>query len=278
VTLQAITRDDVFAWHKANYTSSTTIALFVGDIKLEDAVALAGRTLGKWQSGSPPDRQVSAEPQHPTGPRVILVDRPSSSQSAIYLGGVGIGGGDPSMIPMTALQHVLGGGFNSRTNMNLREQHGYTYGAFTDFTTLRGTGWLANRLERAHRRDRAGPLRGAQGVQADRPGGHPAGRVVRGGEQPGRELPEQRADRAGARRARAAPAAVPAAPRLLRDLSGEAGRGSRPGRRSRWDGASWPVETPTLVAVGDLSQIEQPIRALGLGTVEVWDREGTKLK
>jgi zinc protease len=39
-----------------------------------------------------------------------------------------------------------------------------------------------------------------------------------------------------------------------------------------------PVQTPTLVAVGDLAQIEQPIRALNLGTVEVWDREGMKLR
>ena len=39
-----------------------------------------------------------------------------------------------------------------------------------------------------------------------------------------------------------------------------------------------PIDAPTLVAVGDLSQIEQPIRALNLGTVEVWDREGNKLR
>ena len=39
-----------------------------------------------------------------------------------------------------------------------------------------------------------------------------------------------------------------------------------------------PVHAPTMVAVGDLAQIEQPVRALGLGAVEVWDREGNRVR
>jgi zinc protease len=75
-----------------------------------------------------------------TGTRVILVDRPGSVQSAIRVGQVGIGADDPDFLRLTALSQVLGGAFNSRINQNLRERHGWTYGAFTNFNALRGTG------------------------------------------------------------------------------------------------------------------------------------------
>jgi zinc protease len=267
----------VAAWHKANFTSSTTIALFVGDIKLEDAVALAGRTLGKWQAGSPPSRQVSAEPQHPTGPRVILVDRPNSSQTAIYLGGTGIGGGDASMIPMTALQHVLGGGFNSRVNMNLREAHGYTYGAFTDFTTLRGAGWLA--ITSSVRTDATADALSEALKEYKRIVDEdiPASEWAAGVNNLVASFPSS---------VQTVQALADRVQRLLLyglplDYYGtyrEKLAAVTPRQAQQVGRRLMPIAAPTIVAVGDLSQIESSIRALNLGTVEVWDREGNKLR
>lgn len=276
-TLASLTRDDVAAWHKANYTSSTTIALFVGDITLNDAVALAGRTLGTWQPGSPPNRRVSGEPQHPAGPRVILVDRPQSSQSAIYIGGPGIGGGDPLMIPVTALQHVLGGGFNSRVNLNLREQHGWAYGAFTDFTTLRGAGWLA--VTSSVRTDATADAV-SEALKEYR-------RIVTG-------------DIAPEEWSRGVNNLVASFPSSVQTVQALADRVQRlllyglpmdyyanyreklaavtPRQAQQAGRRVMSIDNPTIVAVGDLSQIEQPIRALNLGTVEVWDREGSRLR
>ena len=276
-TLGSITRDDVVAWHKANYVSSTTIALFVGDITLNDAVALAGRTLGKWAGASPPNRRVSAEPQHPTGPRVILVDRPGSSQSAILIGGAGVGGGDPQVIPLTDLQHVLGGGFNSRVNMNLREKHGYTYGAFTDFTTLRGAGWLA--ITSSVRTDAtADALKEALGEYK---------RIVND------DIPQPEWDAAVNN-------LVASFPNSVQTVQAIADRVQRlllyglpmdyyasyrerlaqvtPRQAQQVARRVFALDNPTLVAVGDLSQIEAPIRALNLGAVEIWDKDGNKLK
>jgi zinc protease len=276
-TVAAITHADVVEWHRANVVSASTIALFVGAISFDDAVALATRTLGKWPAASPPTRAARADVQRANGARVILVDRPNSSQSAIYVGGAGIGGGDPNIIPMTALQHVLGGGFNSRVNRNLREQHGYTYGAFADFTTLRGAGWLA--VNSSVRTDATAPALAEALAEYKRIVTEPipadewsAGinnlvasfpssvQTVQGlAERMQRVLLYGLPlDYYGTYREKLAAVTSAQAQRVARDLM--------------------PIGTPTLVAVGDLAQIEQPIRALGLGSVEVWDRDGKKLR
>jgi zinc protease len=276
-TLAAIARDDVAAWHEANYVSSTTIALFVGDIAFQDAVALAARPLGQWPAGAPPRRGISAEPQHPSGARVILVDRPGSSQSAIYVGGAGVGGGDAQVIPLTDLQHLLGGGFNSRANMNLREKHGYTYGAFTDFTTLRGAGWLA--ITSSVRTDAtADALKEALGEYK---------RVVE------EDIPQAEWDAAVNNLVASFPNSVQTvqalADRVQRLLLyglpmdyyasyREKLAAVTPRQAQQVGRRVFALTNPTLVAVGDLSKIEQPIRALNLGAVEIWDKEGNKLK
>jgi zinc protease len=276
-TLSTITREDVVAWHRTNYLSSSTIALFVGDIRFDDAVALAQRTLGRWQAGASPDRAVSADPMRASGARVILVDRPGSSQSAIYVGGKGVGGGDPNIVPMTALQHVLGGGASSRANMNLRERNGYTYGAFSDFTTLRGTGWLA--IASSVRTDATAPAL-AEALKEYK-------RIIE------EDIPQDEWA-AGVNNL------IASFPSSVQTVQGLAERVQRlllyglpldfyatyreklaavtPRQAQQVGRAVMPVGAPTLVAVGDLSQIEQPIRALGLGAVEVWDREGKKLR
>jgi zinc protease len=276
-TLGAITRADVAEWHRANFTSSSTIALFVGDIRFDDAVALAQRTLGTWKASTTPNRAARADAQRVTAPRVILVDRPGSSQSAIYVGGAGIGGGDPNMIPMTALQHILGGGFNSRVNMNLRERNGYTYGAFSDFTTLRGAGWLA--ISSSVRTDATAPALSEALLEYKR--------IVN------EEIPQEEWG-AGVNNL------VASFPNSVQTVQGLAERVQRlllyslpldyyasyreklaavtPRQAQQVARNLMPVSAATIVAVGDLSQIEQPIRALNLGTVEVWDREGMKLR
>jgi zinc protease len=276
-TLGAITHADVVEWHRANVVSSSTMALFIGDIRFDDAVALAQRTLGQWQAASPPKRAASADVRRANGARVILVDRPGSTQSMIYVGGAGIGGGDPNVIPMTALQHVLGGGFNSRVNRNLREEKGYTYGAFADFTTLRGAGWLA--VNSSVRTDATAPALSEALMEYKRIVNEPI-------------PPEEWA--AGINNL------VASFPSSVQTVQGLAERIQRvllyglpldyyatyreklaavtPSQAQRVARDLMPIATPTLVAVGDLSQIEQPIRALDLGTVEVWDRDGKKLR
>lgn len=276
-TLAAITRDDVVAWHRDNYTSASTIAMFVGDITLAEATALATRTLGKWRAAAAPDRTANAAAQRPGGARVILVDRPGSEQSAIVVGGTGVGGGDPDVIPLTALQHVLGGGFNSRANMNLREKNGWTYGAFTDFTTLRSAGWLG--ITSSVRTDATDAALSAALMEYKRIVTEPI---------PADEL------------SAALNNLVASFPSSVQTVQGLAERVQRvllyglpldywstyreklaavtPSQAQQAGRRHMAIDAPTLVVVGDLSKIEAPIRARNLGTVEVWDREGNKLR
>ncbi|HEV2129544.1 MAG TPA: pitrilysin family protein [Longimicrobiaceae bacterium] len=139
-SLERITRADVVDWHRRMYAPGNTTLLLVGDLSREEAQRLAQESFGGWRATAPQLPQVANPARPVTGTRVILVDRPGSVQSAIRVGQVGIGADDPDFLRLTALSQVLGGAFNARINQNLRERHGWTYGAFTNFNALRGTG------------------------------------------------------------------------------------------------------------------------------------------
>jgi zinc protease len=276
-SLLGLTRDDVVRWHRQNYAPSTTTVLFVGDITLAEARALVERTMGSWQNTVPARPTVEPRVRPTTTSRVILVDRPGSVQSAIYVGAPGIGAADPDFIPLTALQHVLGGGFGSRANMNLRERHGFTYGAFTTFTTLRGTGWLAiSSSVRSDATDSA--LVEALGEY----------RRIVSDEVPRDELRRQLDN------------LVSSFPSSVQTVQGLAQRvmniilyglpsdyfatyrerlaGLTAADIQRVGRQHLHPDAATIVVVGDLSKIEEPIRARNFGAVEVWDRDGNRVR
>ena len=72
--------------------------------------------------------------------KILLVDKPGSPQTALLTFGVGLPRSSPDYPAVTVMNTMLGGLFSSRINMNLREEHGYTYGASSFFRYYRGTG------------------------------------------------------------------------------------------------------------------------------------------
>jgi len=141
-TLRSLTRADVVEWHRARYAPATTTLLLVGDVGADEARRLAAEAFGAWRGTArrtPPPASTLRPVQ---GTRVILVDRPGSVQSAIRVGHGALGADDPDFFRMTALTQVLGGAFNARINQNLRERHGWTYGAFANLSALLGTGTM----------------------------------------------------------------------------------------------------------------------------------------
>ncbi len=75
--------------------------------------------------------------------KVYLVDRPNSVQTSLMMGNISIDRRDPDYIPMIVMNQVLGGGAAARLFINLREEKGYTYGAYSNFTALKYPGpWL----------------------------------------------------------------------------------------------------------------------------------------
>ncbi|WP_426190861.1 M16 family metallopeptidase [Massilia sp. DWR3-1-1] len=116
------------AEHARRFRPDQTLLVITGRIKQADAMALAQRAFGDWKSeGAPlpatPAAPASAKPQR------ILLERGGSVQSTIRLGSPGIAASTADFVPMRLASTIVGGGFSSRVNLNLREEKGYTYGA-----------------------------------------------------------------------------------------------------------------------------------------------------
>lgn len=135
---RAFARADLEAFWKSGYRPGNAALVVSGDITEAELRALAVRHFGDWAGPAtatavPPVRQVESG-------KVLLVDKPGAPQTALRLGLVAASRASPDYVPLEVLNGALGGLFSSRINLNLREQHGYTYGAATAFGFRRGTG------------------------------------------------------------------------------------------------------------------------------------------
>jgi zinc protease len=139
-SLAALTVDEVRAFHRARYSPAHATLVVVGDVTAEVVSALEG-AFGGWTApeGSPSTPTPSA-PDQVEGRSVWLVDKPGAAQSTIRLGRVGPSWDDPRYHASEVMNTLLGGSFTSRLNDNLREQHGYTYGAGSALRRYRSTG------------------------------------------------------------------------------------------------------------------------------------------
>jgi zinc protease len=77
----------------------------------------------------------------------VIINKPGAAQSSVLVGGIGISHSSPDYIAVDIMNTMLGGLFSSRLNMNLRERHGYSYAAFSQFTDRRGSGAFYARAE-----------------------------------------------------------------------------------------------------------------------------------
>ena len=75
-----------------------------------------------------------------TRARVVIVDKPGTPQTQVRVAGIGAARSTPDFRALQVMNNALGGLFSSRINMNLREEHGYTYGASSQFIFRRSAG------------------------------------------------------------------------------------------------------------------------------------------
>ncbi|MBC7789519.1 MAG: insulinase family protein [Anaerolineae bacterium] len=130
---------EVQAFYKARYKPGGMTLVVAGDVDADTVIALAEQTLGDWPPGAP-DR-TSADDQAARSTRAVhIVAKADAPQSEIRLGHVGLPRTHPDHFPVMLMNAVLGGLFSSRINLNLREVHGYTYGAFSVFEPRRQAG------------------------------------------------------------------------------------------------------------------------------------------
>jgi predicted Zn-dependent peptidase len=132
--VKAMTVDDLRAFHQTYFRPENATLLVVGDVSAAVVMPLIERSFGSWK-GSGPAVAVPKIPEAPqlTKRQIYIVDKPGAAQSQIRIGWVGVPRSTPDYPTIQVLNTVLGGSFTSRLNMNLRETHGYSYGAGSGF-------------------------------------------------------------------------------------------------------------------------------------------------
>jgi len=138
-SVSRITLDDVRRFYKQHYVPNNSAIVVSGDVDASAALALVERALGEWQRGTEPPRPtVTSRPID--GSRIYVVDRPQAVQSEIRVGHIGVARSSEDYFALSVMNAIFGGVFNSRINLNLRERHGYTYGARSQFAFRRQAG------------------------------------------------------------------------------------------------------------------------------------------
>lgn len=138
-SVKALTQADLRTFHDANYVPNESSLVVVGDFDPAKMKEMIAKDFDGWKPGTikPP---VNAEVPAQHGKRIYLVNRPGSVQSSIKLGNVSISKTDENYFPMLVANQVLGGAAQARLFLNIREQKGYTYGAYSNISARRERG------------------------------------------------------------------------------------------------------------------------------------------
>ncbi|CAN7298219.1 M16 family metallopeptidase [Massilia sp. LjRoot122] len=126
--INAVTQDMLRAEHARRMRPDRALLVITGPVKEAEALKMAEAAFGDWKASGPALPETAAAPAD-AKPARILLQRDKSVQSAVRLGSPGIAASAEDQIPLRLASTILGGGFSSRVNINLREEKGYTYGA-----------------------------------------------------------------------------------------------------------------------------------------------------
>ncbi len=130
-SVNALTLDDIKNIYKQYVTPSRGYLTFVGDIKPLEAKALAEKAFGDWKGASLTLPKLDPV-KNPSKTEVDLIDVPNAVQSEITVVNlVDLPMSSPDYFPLLLANQILGGGPEGHLFMNLREKHGYTYGAYS---------------------------------------------------------------------------------------------------------------------------------------------------
>ena len=139
-SIKAMTREDMVNFWKTNYVPNNAALVVSGNIPLTDLKALAENKFGAWKGGD----LAAPQPVRPdtTKAKIVIVDRPGAQQTMLRMLHLGVDRATPDYPALEVMNSELGGLFSSRINLNLREEHGYTYGASSFFVYRKSTGYF----------------------------------------------------------------------------------------------------------------------------------------
>lgn len=135
---EAMKRDDLVAFHERHYTPNNAILVLAGDITPAEARTLAEEHFGAWKANAA--SPAAAEHGAPPKARVVVVDLPGAGQAVVIASRPGLARTDPQYALAQVTNAVLGGGFSSRLNEEIRIKRGLSYGAGSVFEFRREAG------------------------------------------------------------------------------------------------------------------------------------------
>lgn len=138
-SLGVLTWKDLVQFYQSYYRPNNATLIVVGDVKLSDIVSMLNRGLADWQAAEIPSFSIPQSPA-PGQRKIYLIDKPGAPQSELRIGYPALARSTPDYFAVSVMNRMLGGQFTSRINLNLRERHGYTYGANSNFRFLKGVG------------------------------------------------------------------------------------------------------------------------------------------
>lgn len=128
--IERLDRDDLVRLHKARLLPNNAVLVVVGNIDRDELLTKLEEHFGDWPEGESSSADDPALPER-SERTITIVDRPGSAQTNIVLANLAVKRTHPDYFPMLVMNQVLGAGASSRVFMNLREEKGYTYGAYT---------------------------------------------------------------------------------------------------------------------------------------------------
>ena len=138
-SINSLSRADLQKFHNTWLRPDNATIFVVGDTTMAEMKPMLERVFGNWRapSGAIPAKNV-ANVELPAAGKVIIVDKPGSPQSLILAGHVAPPSNAENDVAITAMNDIIGGQFSARVNMNLREDKGWAYGAYTFFQGAKG--------------------------------------------------------------------------------------------------------------------------------------------
>jgi zinc protease len=140
-SVRRISRNDMRSFWSQRFVPTNAALIISGDITRQELQPILDRSFARWKGGSP--REIRKERTVTTAANLVIVDKPGAPQTQLRVALAGPSRSTPDYEPLQVMNAILGSMFSSRINLNLREEHGYTYGASSRFTHFRDAGWFS---------------------------------------------------------------------------------------------------------------------------------------
>ncbi len=138
-SIDATTREKLIEFHREKFVPNNAVLLVAGDVDVSSLLQRVQALFGDWKPGAIPGDEFPALPKR-SARSIYLIDRPGSAQANIVIANSGLTRTSPDYFPLLVMHTVLGANASSRLFMNLREDKGYTYGAYSSLDARRTAG------------------------------------------------------------------------------------------------------------------------------------------